>query len=378
MIWSVGAIAVRCSLTPVSLSSWSATLGAPFGKGTLSCPVAPFHIRILMVEPLLAVVRELLQAEHGPCPRRCWVRTGTAEHRGTRSGRRSCPSPGCSSRDARSVTRASRPSPPPASPPNAMPAPAAPATLSSFRAAYALALGLVLTRVLNAARLVVLHSHPPSLSLERRLFGRETDLADPIPPSTRPQRWKLRIARRPHPRPPAPAAAARPGGQRLDDRLVVVDAAAPETAADGLESRPERGVRRAGRRPASTAGFVGRSLEHARGLLGGPLLLAVADEVEGRLERCRGRRRSGRGRRREACRSARPRAPPGRRGRCTAPVETPEKRASVTSAILAARTAGSLQRGGDLVGLLHPGAERPAAGEHDHVARDDRLAGECP
>ena len=50
-----------------------------------------------------------------------------------------------------------------------------------------------------------------------------------------------------------------------------------------------------------------------------------------------------------------------------APVETPEKRASVRRR-RACRTAGA-QRRRDLVGLLHAGADRPAADEHEHVAR---------
>ena len=56
-----------------------------------------------------------------------------------------------------------------------------------------------------------------------------------------------------------------------------------------------------------------------------------------------------------------------------APVETPEKRASVTSATSPAERQ-ELERRRQLVGLLHPGAERAAAGEDDHVARLDRLA----
>ena len=51
-----------------------------------------------------------------------------------------------------------------------------------------------------------------------------------------------------------------------------------------------------------------------------------------------------------------------------APVETPEKRASVSTATCLPNVR-YLSARGELVDLLHPGAHRPAADQHEHVAR---------
>ena len=56
-----------------------------------------------------------------------------------------------------------------------------------------------------------------------------------------------------------------------------------------------------------------------------------------------------------------------------APVETPLKRASVSTATCLPN-GRYLQRAGELIGLLHPGAHRPAADQHEHVAGRDPLA----
>ena len=55
-----------------------------------------------------------------------------------------------------------------------------------------------------------------------------------------------------------------------------------------------------------------------------------------------------------------------------APVETPEKRASVTQRDVLA-DAEVLQRRGHLVDLLHARAHRAAADEHHHVAGADAI-----
>ena len=55
------------------------------------------------------------------------------------------------------------------------------------------------------------------------------------------------------------------------------------------------------------------------------------------------------------------------------PVETPEKRASVTSGDVACAQVQVLERGRHLVRLLHAGAERAAAAQDDDVARLDRV-----
>src|SRR5262245_53343906 len=84
-----------------------------------------------------------------------------------------------------------------------------------------------------------------------------------------------------------PSSGARPSrklsGQRLDDRLVVVHATTPEATADRLESRPAHGVRRK-IGISLDCGIHLPLLELQRRLLGGPFRLAVADQVEGRLE----------------------------------------------------------------------------------------------
>ena len=56
-----------------------------------------------------------------------------------------------------------------------------------------------------------------------------------------------------------------------------------------------------------------------------------------------------------------------------APVETPENRASVTTATCLPKSR-CLQRTGDLVDLFHAGAHRPAADQHDDVAGLDAPA----
>ena len=55
-----------------------------------------------------------------------------------------------------------------------------------------------------------------------------------------------------------------------------------------------------------------------------------------------------------------------------APVETPLNRASVMHGDVLAEVE-VLQRGGELVGLLHAGAHRPAADQHEHIAGLDAL-----
>ena len=126
-------------------------------------------------------------------------------------------------------------------------------------------------------------------------------------------------------------AAGRRGPERLRDRVHVVDAAAPDAAADGLQRRPERRVGRQARIGSDLGARRPRG-QDTRGLFRCPLLRRRGR----RGRRCpRARRVSTTMRIRSPSTQPSDRAAGERLGvTCPmqAPVETPEKRASVISA----------------------------------------------
>ena len=157
----------------------------------------------------------------------------------------------------------------------------------------------------------------------------------------------------------APAERLDTGGEHLDDAIDVVDAAAPGAAARLLQRRPQARVvgqlavrrqlrvRRARRQQRAPPPPASSSRPPAPTRLTRPSSVFAVDHD---LDRRRRRR-------------SLPIGPPASASGPTwpmqAPVETPEKRASVTSATcLAPRD--ELERRRELVGLFHPGAERPA------------------
>ena len=300
---------VRCSLTFASLSSWSATLGAPFGNGTLSCPVAPFHMRILRSSRFLPLFVNFFRPENRPAGSRVGsvlVPLSTRE-----AGRAADHAPlEPVLREVR-VPRRGRPRLRATCEPSECDAGAGCAgDLEQLPAAYTLAFRLVHVRVLDA-RVVVLHA-VPSLRLERL-----SDIGNPAcrPYNTdQPARTALETTDRAAASPPSlrrPRGTVFRGGQRPGDRLVVVDAAAPETAADRLQLAPRAWCPPAGRRPArprdssavararaplprdvhSSPPWPTRSTDASR------LPRVDDDPDEVAVD--------------EACRSARPRAPPG-------------------------------------------------------------------
>ena len=167
-----------------------------------------------------------------------------------------------------------------------------------------------------------------------------------------------------------------PGAHRLRHRLRVVHAPAPDAAAGVLQHRPQPRVRRQRRvrrqvRPRRPPRQLGRPPRRRRA--------RRSRRRPGRrcLPACCGRSRSGCGRRRAACRSGRRPAPPGETWPMHAPVETPLNRASVSTATCLPH-GRYFKRRRHLVRLLHPAAHRPAAAQHQHVARHAPCFGPSP
>ena len=165
--------------------------------------------------------------------------------------------------------------------------------------------------------------------------------------------------------------------QGRDDRVGVVDAAAPGAAADGLQGGPEAGV--VGQVGVGRERRVRRSAgEDARALRSAPNSTpSAADQVDRAFEADAVDDDPDRGRRRGPGRSGRRPAPRGRRGRCRRRSRRPRTgRRSRTATCLPNERC--LQRRGDLVDLLHARPHRPAADQDEDVAGLDRVGRPAP